>query len=187
MAIFARNGRVSLLRTTAIWPSLLAGLCAVANSGAQEPAPAPEARLEVPRVRDAVRVDGDLGEWNFQPQLQLADAKLLLPGGAGWTGADDASCELQLAYDSNCLYLAGRVRDDHRQPDLAGAAAGEAGAAGEAAGAAVGAGDEVGVTGRTFEKLQRLRLRPVATKPRLRHAGVRTLKGLAPSCGGGAW
>ena len=125
MAIFARNGRVSLLRTTAIWPSLLAGLCAVANSGAQEPAPAPEARLEVPRVRDAVRVDGDLGEWNFQPQLQLADAKLLLPGGAGWTGADDASCELQLAYDSNCLYLAGRVRDDHRQPDLAGAAAGD--------------------------------------------------------------
>ncbi len=62
------------------------------------------------------RIDGDLAEWQSRPPLVL-DRRSLLPGpevvSKGlWTGPDDLSAHVWLAWDAARFYLAARVRDD---------------------------------------------------------------------------
>ncbi len=64
------------------------------------------------RLRIAPTIDGDLAEWPQRPTIQVGDPSQVLTGASSWTGRADASLELQIAYDSNLLYLAGVVHDD---------------------------------------------------------------------------
>lgn len=110
-----------------IWPSVLIGLAVgVADLAAQNEGPVPSTAVaSVPRIRLAPTVDGNLTEWAWRPQVTLAAREQLLEeAAAGWTGSEDASCQLQFAYDANTLYLAGRVRDDVAQYHGVGAGGG---------------------------------------------------------------
>ena len=103
-----------------IWPTLLAGSL-LANLAGQGPPTQATTSAEVPRVRTAPKVDGDLADWTWAPQILLTEAKSALPGGGEWGGPADLSAEVQIAYDANVLYLAGKVRDDSRQVEASGA------------------------------------------------------------------
>jgi len=71
-------------------------------------------QLAAPR-RTAPVIDGDLADWKLEPAVRIAHGDQVTAGAIGWTGPEDASLELQVAYDSNALYLAGVVHDDvHR-------------------------------------------------------------------------
>jgi diguanylate cyclase (GGDEF)-like protein len=107
----------------AVLPWLFAG-------SAQVSPPPPPAGAVVETVRIAPRcfalqtpvvVDGDLSEWERRGPLRIGDARQLAsPRGAKeepWSGLEDASATLYLAFDDEALYVAGEVEDDDRVYD----------------------------------------------------------------------
>src|SRR5262249_1289502 len=93
-----------------------------ASAPASEPESAPASRPIEPwcyPARGGVTVDGDLSEWDRRGALVLGERWQLnrFAGSAvstEWTGRDDASATIYLAYDARDLFVAGEVVDDRR-------------------------------------------------------------------------
>jgi hypothetical protein len=66
----------------------------------------------IPRAKKITpAIDGDLSEWSEKPSLHVTPENGNIFQGS-FDNADDGSVELWLGYDSNNLYVAGKVRDD---------------------------------------------------------------------------
>ncbi|GAB4142799.1 MAG: hypothetical protein Fur0037_10130 [Planctomycetota bacterium] len=77
----------------------------------------PPAESVIPPRTARITVDGSLAEWDpFVPTFVLAEAGSLVDGAVGWRGPADLSGQFALVYDTNHLYLAGRVLDDELDP-----------------------------------------------------------------------
>src|SRR5262252_3343124 len=108
------SGRVSV----ACWPflgPLLWALLAIEvrgqNASPQNAAPVPAPPILVPAATRP-QIDGDLADWPDSGWLHIDSPGQVLTGAANWSGPADASLDLLLSYDANCLYLAGIVHDD---------------------------------------------------------------------------
>jgi hypothetical protein len=70
----------------------------------------------IPRLAQAPTVDGDLAEFSNVPAIRLADHTYLDPPDAPsaklWTGIDDLSADVRLAWSTKGLHFAAVVRDD---------------------------------------------------------------------------
>lgn len=68
------------------------------------------------RADRKIVIDGQLTEWAGRASIDLKDASHLAPPDALshrlWTGEEDLSAEVYLAWDDKALYFAARVRDD---------------------------------------------------------------------------
>src|SRR5262249_25544453 len=91
------------------WP-LWGPLLAIEARG-QNATAVPAPPVQVPAVARP-QVDGDLADWPDSGWLHIDSPGQILSGAANWSGPADASLDLALAYDANCLYLAGTVHDD---------------------------------------------------------------------------
>ncbi len=90
----------------------LIGLFTAVVAGAQE------APLGIPLKADPpFAIDGDLADWAGVPgEYRLAQAAQVVHGPGAWSGEDDLSATVRLAWRSDGLYLAAEVTDDqHRQ------------------------------------------------------------------------
>jgi predicted phosphodiesterase len=68
----------------------------------------------VPRIQDAIRVDGALDEWTGGKALTTKPPAQLGYYAETWTGLDDSALAAAAAHDGTHLYIAVRVRDDDR-------------------------------------------------------------------------
>ncbi len=68
----------------------------------------------VPRLQDAIRVDGALDEWTGRQALTIKPPAQLGYYEKTWTGLDDSALAAATAHDGTHLYIAVRVRDDDR-------------------------------------------------------------------------
>ena len=88
---------------------LLVGLsCAAVQAGAVETA--------LPRVVGPPTLDGRLDDWPALPQVVMADASDWHPAAseyATYSGPEDISAEVRLAWDNQNLYVAIQTRDDN--------------------------------------------------------------------------
>ncbi len=93
-------------------------VAALATNSAAAQQPPVELASELAIARRTPRIDGDLAEWPAASRgIRLAEAAQVTEGAGVWGGAADASASFLLAFDTNHLYLAGRVEDD--QPGAA--------------------------------------------------------------------
>ena len=72
--------------------------------------------LPVPRIAARPVIDADLSEYADLPAINLDSQKYLWPPDAPsaklWTGVDDLSARVWVAWDDEAFYFAARVRDD---------------------------------------------------------------------------
>lgn len=69
---------------------------------------------EIPRATQAIRIDGDLSEWDFDPEkcIFLGLPEQFALAGMTWDGPEDASAWVAMQWDSDWLYFAAKVTDD---------------------------------------------------------------------------
>jgi hypothetical protein len=94
--------------TPVVEPGLELAPTVTPRGSAEEP-PVGNGNVNVVRVSEPLKIDGDLADW---PQVEIVQSAFRVYSAEGWDGTADLTAVWHLAWDSDNLYLAVEVTDD---------------------------------------------------------------------------